>query len=234
VFDAPLGYLVLAGIGSHRETQLRSLPAHVRSARPRTVHRYPRRVQPDESAKPPVPVQLPLWAHEALEEASPLLDMIERLRTHISVYVSSTLQDMATANTVRSILQRQASAMEEMRADFERSQPTVLLPDFTGDDYSALEATVLALIPTNPEELAAAERTVEVASADPENRRLVARITEHLPSRAQVAKLTPWAVFVMASLDLLKVAPEINPNDIGVLTMILMVVLYLLPPRSGS
>jgi len=31
------------------------------------------------------------------------------------------------------------------------------------------------------------------------------------------------------SLDMLKVAPENNPNDIGVLTMILMVVLYLLP-----
>jgi hypothetical protein len=41
-------------------------------------------------------------------------------------------------------------------------------------------------------------------------------------------------VFIMVSLDLLNVAPELNPNDIGVLTMILMVVLYLLPPRSGS
>jgi len=38
----------------------------------------------------------------------------------------------------------------------------------------------------------------------------------------------------MVSLDMLKVAPEINPNDISVLTMILMVVLYLLPPRAGS
>ena len=179
-------------------------------------------------------MQLPLWADEAPDEAAPLLDTIERLRAHVSVYVSSTLQDMAAANTVRSILQRQASAMEAMGADFEQSQVTVLLPDFTGDDYGALWATVRALIPTKPEKLAAAERTIEVASADPENRKLVARITEHLPSRTQVAKLTPWAVFVMVSLDLLKVAPEINRNDIGVLTMILMVVLYLLPPRSGS
>ena len=200
---------------------------HVRSAVILVV------VDPDESPVEP-PVQLPLWADEPPEEASPLLDAIERLRTHISVYVSSSRQDMAAANTVRSILQRQASAMEEMRAGFERSQLTVLLPDFSGDDYSALEATILALIRTNPEELAAAERTVAVASADPENRRLLARITERLPSRTQAAKLTPWAVFVMASLELLKVAPEINPNDIAVLTMILMVVLYLLPPRSGS
>ena len=37
----------------------------------------------------------------------------------------------------------------------------------------------------------------------------------------------------MVSLDLLKAAPELNPNDLTVLTMILMVVLYLLPPRSG-
>jgi hypothetical protein len=33
---------------------------------------------------------------------------------------------------------------------------------------------------------------------------------------------------------MLKVAPEITPNDIGVLTIILMVVLYFLPPRAGS
>lgn len=124
--------------------------------------------------------------------------------------------------------------MEALRASFQHSQPTVLFPDFTGEDYGALEATVLALIPAEPAELADMERAVEVASADPENRKLVARITERLPSRAQLAKLTPWAVFVMVSLDMLKVAPEINPNDISVLTMILMVVLYLLPPGSGS
>jgi hypothetical protein len=195
------------------------------------VRPYPRRVQSDESPTEPS-VQLPLLVDEAPEEAAPLLDTIERLRAHASVYVSSTFQDMTAANTVRSILQRQASAMEAMRADFERS-PVVatLFPDFTGDDYRAL---IRALIPTKPEELAAAERTIEVARVDPENRKLVARITEHLASRTQVTKLTPWAVFVMVSLDLLKVAPEINPNDIGVLTMILMVVLYLLPPRSGS
>jgi hypothetical protein len=141
---------------------------------------------------------------------------------------------MADASSVRSILQRQASTMEAMLASFEPSRSTVLFPDFTGDDCSALEATVLALFPRKPEELADMEQAVEVASADPENRKLVARITERLPSRAQVAEVTPWAVFVLVSLDMLKVAPEINPNDIGVLTMILMVVLYLLPPRSGS
>ena len=139
---------------------------------------------------------------------------------------------MAAASSVRSILQRQASTMEAMRASFQRSQPTVLFPDFTGEDYSALEMTVLALIPAKLAELADIERAVEVASADPESRKLVARITERLPSRAQVAQLTPWAVFVVVALDMLHVAPEINPNDIGVLTMILMVVLYLLPPRS--
>jgi hypothetical protein len=36
-------------------------------------------------------------------------------------------------------------------------------------------------------------------------------------------------VFVLVSFDMLKAAPEINPNDITVLTMI---VLYLLPPRT--
>jgi hypothetical protein len=108
------------------------------------------------------------------------------------------------------------------------------MPDFTGEDYSSLETAVLALVPTDPEELASIEQDVEAASADPENRKLLAQITERLPSRTQLARLTPWAIFVIVSLEVLKEAPEINPNDIGMLTMILMVVLYLLPPRGGS
>lgn len=121
-----------------------------------------------------------------------------------------------------------------MLESFKQLQPSALLPDFTGDDYSALEAAVLALVPTDPEELADIEQVVESASADPENRKLLAKIIERLPTPAQLGRLSPWAVFVMVSLDMLKMAPQLNPNDIGVLTMILMVVLYLLPPRSGS
>ena len=66
-----------------------------------------------------------------------------------------------------------------------RSQPrpTVLLPDFTGDDYSALEAAVLDLVPANPGQLADVEQAVEAASADPENRELLAKISECLPNR---------------------------------------------------
>lgn len=88
--------------------------------------------------------------------------------------------------------------------------------------------------PTDPEQLADIKQAVEAASTDPENRKLLARITDRLPSRAQLAGLTPRAVFVMVSLEILKVAPEINPNDVGVLTMILTVMLYSLPPRAGS
>jgi hypothetical protein len=190
-------------------------------------------VHADESRAEP-PVQLPLWADEPPEQAGPLLDTIERLRVQAWAHVDSALRDMAAANSVRSILQRQASTMDAILTSFTQSQIPVLLPDFTGDDYSSLEAAVLALVPTKPEELADLEQVVEAASADPENRKLVAGITDRLPSRAQVVKLTPWAVFVMVSLEMLRVAPEINPNDIGVLTMILMVVLYLLPPRSGA
>jgi hypothetical protein len=179
-------------------------------------------------------VQLPPWVDEPPEEAGPLLNLIERLQAHAWAHVDATLRDVASTNSVRSILRRQASAMETMRASFEPLRPTVLLPDFTGDDYEALDAAVLALVPTTPDQLADMEHAVEVASADPESRKLVARITERLPSRAQVAKLTAWAVFVLVALGMFKVAPELNPNDIGVLTMILMVVLYLLPPRSGS
>jgi hypothetical protein len=34
--------------------------------------------------------------------------------------------------------------------------------------------------------------------------KLLARITDRLPSRTQVVGLTPWTVFVMVSLELLK------------------------------
>ena len=180
-----------------------------------------------------LPVPLPSWTGQPPEEAGPLLGVIEHLRARRS-YVDTTIQDMAAAANVNSILERQASTMEAMLASFKQPRPTVLLPDFTGDDYSALETTVLALIPTGPERLADIEQAVEAANADPENRKLLARDTDRLPSRTQLAGLTPWAVFVMVSLEVLKVAPEINSNDIGVLTMIVMVVLYLLPPRAGS
>jgi hypothetical protein len=180
------------------------------------------------------PAQLPSWAQEPPDEAGPLLNMIERLRAQAWANAGSTLREMASTNSVNSILQRQANAMDAMLASFKQPRPTTLLPDFTGDDYSALEAAVLALVPTDPEQLADIEQVVEAASADPENRKLVAKITERLPSRAHLVRLSPWAVFVMVSLDMLKMAPELSPNDIGVLTMVLMVVLYLLPPRSSS
>jgi hypothetical protein len=181
-----------------------------------------------------LPVQLPSWAERPPDEAGPLLSMIERLRAQAWASVDSTLREMAATNAVNSILERQANAMDAMLASFEQPGATVLLPDFTGDDYSGLEEAVLALVPTNPEQVTVIEQAVEAASAVPENRKLLARITERLPNRTQLTRLTPWGLFVVVSLDMLKVAPEINANDIGVLTMILMVVLYLLPPRSGT
>lgn len=181
-----------------------------------------------------LPVRLPSWAQQPPQEARPLLDVIEHLRAQAWVHVDTTLREMAATTNVNSILQRQASTMNAMLASFRQSRPAVLLPDFTGDDYSGFETTVLALVPTDPEQLADIEQAVEAASADPANRKLLAWIADRLPSRTQLAGLAPWAVFVTVSLKMLQVAPEINPNDIGVLTMILMVVLYLLPPRAGS
>jgi hypothetical protein len=180
------------------------------------------------------PVQLPSWAEQPPDEAGPLLDVIERLRVQACAQVDTALREMAAASNVNSILQRQANTMNAMLASFEQPRPTVLMPDFTGDDYRALETTVLALVPTNPGQLADIEQAVQAASADPENCKLLSRITDRLPSRTQIARLTPWTAFVIVSLEMLKVAPEINPNDIGMLTMILMVVLYLLPPGAGS
>jgi hypothetical protein len=90
-------------------------------------------------------------------------------------HVDSTLRDMAAANTVNSILQRQANAMDAILASFEQPRPAVLLPDFSGDDYSALEDAVLALVPTNPEQLADIEQVLEAASANPGPRASTAR-----------------------------------------------------------
>jgi hypothetical protein len=179
-------------------------------------------------------VQLPSWAQEPPEEAGPLLNIIERLRAQAWANVDSTLREMAVSNGVNSIRQRQATAMDAMLASFRQPRPAVLLPDFTGEDYSGLEAAVLALVPTDPEQLADIEQVVKAASVDPENRKQLAKIVERLPTRAQLTRLSSWAVFVIVSLDMLKLAPDLSLNDIGVLTMILMVVLYLLPPRLGS
>lgn len=85
-------------------------------------------------------VQLPSWAEKPPAEADSLLDMIERLRAR--AHVDSTLRNMAAASTVTSILQRQADAMDAIQASFEQRRPAVLLPDFTGDDHTALEAAV--------------------------------------------------------------------------------------------
>lgn len=121
------------------------------------------------------PVQLPSWAEKPPEKAGPVLDVIERLRTQAWAHVDSTLRDMAAANTVNSILQRQANAMDAILASFEQPRPAVLLPDFSGDDYSALEDAVLALVPTNPEQLADIEQVLEAASANPGPRASTAR-----------------------------------------------------------
>jgi hypothetical protein len=184
-----------------------------------------------------VPKPPPWWAQPP-EEAGPLLAAIERLREshrgHAWAAVNRTLQEMAAANSVESILQRQKNTMDAMLASFKPPSATALLADFPADDYDSLAASVLALIPKAPEQLADIEKAVETASADLENPELLARITRRLPDRTQLAHLTPWAVFVLVSLATLKAAPEINPNDIGVLTVILMIVMYLLPPRAGS
>jgi hypothetical protein len=169
-----------------------------------------------------------LWADDPPEEAGPLLDSIERLRNTWAHTVP--LQDDALTRLVRSGLHQVILGARGAG----KSYPGVLLPDFTGDDYSALEATVVSLVVTDRAALAEVERAVEVASTDPESRKLVAQIAEHLPNRAQVAKLTPWAALVMVSAAMLKIAPEINPNTIAMLAIIVAVVLYLLPPRSGS
>jgi hypothetical protein len=88
---------------------------------------YFRCVHPDESSSE-LPVQLPLLVDEPPEEAGPLLDVIERLRAYVWDGAGGTLRDMADASTVRSILQRQANAMEMMLASFEQSRPMVLVP----------------------------------------------------------------------------------------------------------
>jgi hypothetical protein len=184
---------------------------------------------------PPEP--RPWWA-EPPAEADPLLVAIERLREsprgHAWAAVDRTLREMASANSVDSILLRQRSAMDAIVASFRSPGPTPVLADFLGGDSDSLETAVLALLPTDPEQLVGIEETVETASADPGNRELLTRIAQRLPDRAHVAHLTPWAVFVLAAVAMLTAAPEMNPNDIGALTIILMIVLYLLPPRAGE
>jgi hypothetical protein len=62
---------------------------------------------------------------------------------------------MTADNAVRSILRRQALTMEAIQRSF---QP-VLLPDFSGDDFSELESVVLSLLPATTGEVEDIERS---------------------------------------------------------------------------
>jgi hypothetical protein len=163
--------------------------------------------------------------------AEDFVNMLERIRADAAwAHVRATLQQMAADNSISSILHRQALTMEEIQ---ESSGQIVLLPDFTGDDWSDLESAVVSLLPTTAREIENVERIAADAVANPDNRRLVDRIAEHLPDRSEIPNMATWAGFFAVAAYLLKVAPDMSSNQIEMLGIIVAIWIALVQrPRS--
>jgi hypothetical protein len=163
--------------------------------------------------------------------AAAFVEMLERRRRDATwAAVTAAVWRMAEDNTVRSILHRQAQAMEAIQASF---KPVVLLPDFSGDDFSQLESGVLGLLPRTAEEVENVERIVVQTGSDPENRKIMTRLADHLPDRSEIARMTTWTSFLIVASYLIKMAPEIDTNRIAMLAVIVAVWAVLVErPRS--
>jgi hypothetical protein len=157
--------------------------------------------------------------------------MLERRRRDAAMAeVTATIRRMTEDNTVRSILHRQAQAMEAIQASF---KPVVLFPDFSGDDFSQLESAVLGLLPTTAEEVENVERIVVQTRTDPEYRKIIARLADHLPDRSEIARMATWTSFLAVASYLIEMAPEIDANRIAMLAVIVAVWAVLVQrPRS--
>lgn len=161
------------------------------------------------------------YAAPPRDVAAAFVEMLERIRRDAAwAGVTVTIRRMADDNTVRSILHRQAQAMEAMSAN---SRSVVLLPDFSGDDFSQLESAVVGLLPGTAEELENIERIAAETGADPENQKLVARLADHLPDRSGIVKMATWTGFLTVAGYLMKVAPEINANRVAMLAVLVAV-----------
>jgi hypothetical protein len=88
------------------------------------------------------------------------------------------------------------------------------------------DSLILDLLPKTPEQVAEVEQAVVEASADPQSRKLAEQLGERL-ARPEIANMTRWAVFVLASADFIKLTENSNPNVLQALSIIVMVWLYL-------
>ena len=195
--------------------------------------------------------QLALWGDEPPEEALPLLQLINRLRTDVWQHADE-LGDSAPASGIRSALYRQLNAIEDAlrpqtmpsAGDWAApprplelsvaSQPDALLPDFSDTNWASLESAVISLLPASPEQIAELEQAVLEGSTDPQNRKAAHRLATSLLSRAQWRNLAPWATITAVAGAMLKLADDVTSNQLLMLTIIVMVVLWAMPPpRSG-
>jgi hypothetical protein len=93
--------------------------------------------------------------------ATAFAEMLERIRRDaVRAKDTISVQQMAADNAVRSILRRQALAMEVIQRSL---QPVILLPEFSGDDFSELESVVISLLPATTEEVEDVEGSVAQA-----------------------------------------------------------------------
>jgi hypothetical protein len=152
--------------------------------------------------------------------AAAFVEMLERVRRDVAwAKVTDSVRQMAADNAVRSILRRQALAMDAIQGSFN----VVLLPDFSGDDFSELESAVISLLPATTGEVQEIERTVARASSDPESQNFIARLVSHFPDSSQIGTMATWTGFLAVAAYLLKIAPEMDGNRIAMLAVIVAV-----------
>lgn len=177
--------------------------------------------------------------------AAAFVEMLERRRSDEALAgTSATIRSMATNNAVGPILRRQVAAMRKIQASFEPLTlfpieattvvPTgpALLPDFSGSNFRRLESAVLSLLPKTTEEVEEAEQVAVEAASDPENRKMLAGIADHLPDRAQIAKMAPLAGFLAVAAVLVEFLPSILDSDqIAVLGALIAVYAIIFPPK---
>jgi hypothetical protein len=124
-------------------------------------------------------------AIDAAQRIAPLMKDIQA-RADAMETVRSTLEHLASFNSVASVLERQRSAMAEMAFRLRAPVPQTA-------EVEQAEATILSQLPETEEDVEEVAQAVAEIQADPGKHGVINRLTGGL-RRSDVAELTPLAL----------------------------------------
>jgi hypothetical protein len=138
-------------------------------------------------------------AIDATRRLGPLMEDIQARADALNSarHMLKYLTDFASAT---SVLRRQEDTLAKIAGIQEWPVPS-------DADLEKVETELAALLPETDEEIQEVARGVASIQADPEGRKLIDRMTGGL-KRADVAGITPWAVLVLVTWLLLRIAAE--------------------------